>query len=86
MHREQSGSRAHGAEEVSRAFRPKFTIVVEGLKGKEPRLKDNHVVRLAVASATLERRCPRCGADAVTVEVEVVPGRREMFCERCRPR
>ncbi len=61
------------------------TIVVDGLMGKERSLKDYHVVRLAVTSATAERRCPRCGADAEPVEVETSPGRREMFCEQCRP-
>ena len=61
-------------------------IVIEGLRAKERSLKDNHVVRLALASATVERRCPRCGADAETVEVELPSGRREQFCERCRPR
>lgn len=62
------------------------TIVVEGLKGKERSLKDDHVIRLAVASAAAGRRCPRCGSDAQPVEVETSPGRREVFCEQCRPR
>lgn len=62
------------------------TIVVEGLKGKERSLKDDHRVRLAVSTAAAGSRCPRCRADAQPFEVEVSPGHREFFCERCRPR
>ncbi len=62
------------------------SIVVEGLQANQRSVHDDHLIRLAVANPSAQRRCYRCGADASSQEIEVAPERREFVCEACRPR